>query len=625
MENQKGFTLVEVIISLAILSIVIIGFTSAFSHGYTLIGEGRNLTEETFIHQEEMEKRIVDTKNQFVEGDIESSDVEITAFQGSNYEAEVPVISLNENIRGNRSFQTFVSNVDFGKPDPPNVDLDVGIYSNSDRTKEVFPWIDDSIHLRADYHIFTNPPVFSNTSKWYQSNEDNPNPYFSSGFQIIDEITTEEPSGLYEHSLKSDDLNENYFYQFQTEAYTLAGRLGQFTHDDRIPILRRAGSEYWQDFIEDIYFDNVKIFRNGVYQDILLHADHPTLNVDWEDNVDPQGALIGIPIPDDYQNNSFKVSVDFSLDESALENDLEQHGIGISISDDNNSGLMLTMDVSNNTLRLDNTSNGNYAETVSEVNMLSDSRFSDFVDSEPNQEQIDWESITGATIIFSDQDVTININGERTDGTTLVSDSYEVDHNSISDPQYVGFKSYSSEDYLPDFSSEIVGKYDRNFSSSLFNATFEEVVPDLPDDWIDGGDNGFYAGNSSNITGSSRPLLDIEMNRSNSSLNGNRETIRANSFLFSPNMNLLTLGNNHYLNIEINDLVIFDIPIEFNDNAEGIDINGINDNSYPVYIVFRENGRDNLSSYSILGDYDVIKVDSMDVLRVNSGNILIVD
>jgi len=410
--------------------------------------------------------------------------------------------------------------------------------------------------------------------------------------------------------------------------------LGQFTHEERIPVIERAGSSYWQDFIEDIYFGQTTIFNPSTYTDVLLHADHPTLNVDWESNNDPGGSLIGMAVPSDYQRFPFESTISFEVDEEALVKDLPDHGLGVSLINASNTGLMATLDINKNTLRLSNINNGSYASTIGTYDLLTNA-FSDFIVSEGGSLTVDWQAIKGLTFkVYRRYNEENNeIEGPflsvQLNGLSGSSDPIEIPYNSGVVPQHIGFKAYSSEDYYPDQTEEIIGKYDRNFAAHFYDVTFEEpdddVIPEIPDNWYDGGNNGFYAGNSSNITGSSRPLLDIEMNRGNSTLNGNRRDIEADSFLFSSGMNLLTMGNNHYLNVKVNNMVIFDIPIEFKKNAEGIDISGISNNSYPIYVLFRGNGRNTVDQYTISGDYDHIQVNNMDVLQINSGSININD
>lgn len=484
MKNERGFTLIEAIISLAILSVIIIGFTGAYSQGYFLIGEGRNLTKETFEHQEQMEIDLLEIKTQFTENPDDPAATRVTVFQGSNYETEISLMAISQDIRGSRQFQAYVSNIEIGKKEPPQVDLDVGVYANKNWATEVFPWIDDNIELRAEYTIGSNPPVFSNSSKWYQSSAGIDNPYFPSGFQVYSEEVQEEPAGTYWSAIDNNSLTEGYFYQFEVSPYTFAGRLGQFTHDERIPVLKRAGSSYWQDLIEDVYFNRAKLFNSSIYKDVLLHANHPTLNIDWEKNDDPQGALIGMAIPSNYVGRSFNASVDFLLDDNMLQNNLSKHGFGVSLGDGDNSGVMVTLDFTNHMLRFNVVSNGTYVSTIDEVMLLEDNRYDDFLFDDSSSTVVDWTSITGMNIEFSGTEIGVSINKEGS-----VSEPYYINHTMVKYPTYLGLKSYGSEDYYPDLNNEIIGKYDRNFSSSIEDIRFKEIIPDFSGEllWVLGG------------------------------------------------------------------------------------------------------------------------------------------
>lgn len=491
MKNEQGFTLIEAIISLAILSVMIIGFTGAYSQGFFLIGEGRNLTKETFQHQEQMELELLEIKTHFTEHPDDPAADQITVFQGSNYETEIPLMAISQEIRGNRRFEAYVSSVEIGKPKPPELDLNIGVYANNNWTVEVFPWIDDDIEIRAEYNIHSNPPVFLSTARWHESQENHHNPYFPSGFRIYREEIKEEPSGTYWTSLDSSELKSGHFYQFEVSPYTFAGRLGQFTHEERIPVLRRAGSPYWQNFIEDVYFDRAKLFKTSVASDVLLHANHPTLNLDWDRNDDPQGALIGMAIPESYVGKPFSVTVDFSVDDKMLENNLYNHGVGLSLGDGDNSGIMVTLDFANHMLRVNEVANGSYVKSIAEINLLDDASLT----------VTDWTAITGINIEFSVTEIEVSINkGEE------VSETYNISHTLVRYPTYLGLKSYGSEDYFPNLKHEIIGKYDRHFSSSIKDVRFKEVIPDFSSEllWVLGGSSQISSGE---LVGKGKSLL----------------------------------------------------------------------------------------------------------------------
>ena len=62
MRKRKGFTLVEVIVSLAILGIISISFLGAISSHFTYMTSTKKITQNTFKAQEMMENEIDDAK-----------------------------------------------------------------------------------------------------------------------------------------------------------------------------------------------------------------------------------------------------------------------------------------------------------------------------------------------------------------------------------------------------------------------------------------------------------------------------------------------------------------------------------------------------------------------------------
>lgn len=58
LRNNNGFTLIEVIVSIAILGIVVISFQYLFTFAYTQIISAGHKSEATFESHQEVEKRI---------------------------------------------------------------------------------------------------------------------------------------------------------------------------------------------------------------------------------------------------------------------------------------------------------------------------------------------------------------------------------------------------------------------------------------------------------------------------------------------------------------------------------------------------------------------------------------
>lgn len=85
MHDKKGFTLVEVILSLAILGILCIAFLPAFTSGFKGIFRAGQNNRELFVAQKEMEN-IIDVDSIVTNGqlDIEFSGTTTISLDGQN-------------------------------------------------------------------------------------------------------------------------------------------------------------------------------------------------------------------------------------------------------------------------------------------------------------------------------------------------------------------------------------------------------------------------------------------------------------------------------------------------------------------------------------------------------------
>ena len=119
MKNNKGFTLVEVIISLMILSISLVVFISLFGNAVTQISDSKSITNETFALQEKMENKIINDKKGFVEGTL-IEDYQVSIFSG-DYQSDVPVAEIEEAHSSGRRYVTLVSNIEIVETKLPEV------------------------------------------------------------------------------------------------------------------------------------------------------------------------------------------------------------------------------------------------------------------------------------------------------------------------------------------------------------------------------------------------------------------------------------------------------------------------------------------------------------------------
>lgn len=58
MKNNKGFTLIELILSISLLALIATVFLTAFNHSIFVMGEGRKMTKESFHAQQDIEEAI---------------------------------------------------------------------------------------------------------------------------------------------------------------------------------------------------------------------------------------------------------------------------------------------------------------------------------------------------------------------------------------------------------------------------------------------------------------------------------------------------------------------------------------------------------------------------------------
>ncbi|WP_350344541.1 prepilin-type N-terminal cleavage/methylation domain-containing protein [Proteinivorax tanatarense] len=589
MLNRKGLTLIEVIISMALISIALITFLGAFGQGILLMSRGAELTKETFSHQGNIENKILNIKDDFA-NEAENSaldDPEITVFQGE-YQSDVRVREISQHIRGDRYFKVLVSNVPIMEAEAPKVDLEVSLYP-----EDQFPWYDNIENIRGKYRIHSNPVVFQNRIRWYRSKEEPENtktmytnPSFPGGYEYFGEIEEEQPSDFLRiQDLPQGDSNliGNRFYYFEVRPYTLAGRLGHFRNSERMLILNRAGSKEWQKLIEDVYFENGKIsFRENdtIYAEVMQNPNHPTLNLDWKENKDPQGPLLTTPLPQ-YSEDAFShtTKVKWQIDPEALSADLEEHGMGVFLGENDNKGSMMTFDVQNEQLRIDSITKNQYSGKIKSIDLLSDERFEPLRD----QGKFDWHKkyqlelisreVTEGTEIFA----TLSYKDES--GREVKSEPIEftVAHKF----SHVGLKAYSSKNYIPNFHSEVHNQYDRNYAAHFYDIKVHA------EHWEDGGSHGFYQGEgkSTNIRdGAIADDKNILMDRENTKATGNVTTIKANSLQFSKKTNL-EVSNNNTLIIKVNEGVIFDTKITFGNNNSKIIIEPIEDN--PIFVDFK--------------------------------------
>lgn len=493
MKPKKAFTLVEVIVAVALLGVVVVVYLNGIGQGFLLMRSGVDYTISTFDAQKEMEELVKESKANF-EASPENKDFSVKVFSGDN-EVTVDLKTVKTTNNNNPIYTAFVTSYKLPEAlSPSMVSFKVGVYTQSTNTL-AFPWFEDSIELRANFTQGAIPVIYQNRSRWYISNEAEEEPAFPSGYLVYTEVLKDMPTpGAYTSTLVKNvataPILAKHYYYFEARPFTAEGKIATFMNEERILVLNRNGSTLWQNFIEDAYFDRVSKLKADTYVDVMQNKDWPTLDVDWKKNEDPEGPLVSTRIPASNVGKSIRADVNFKIDNEALNANNSVLGTGVALVNADNSGYMVTFDVVNNTILIHKLNVGQYDGTtpLKEIDLLTDSAFEKFRTTVDGELMFDWTKSFNSALSFkpdtSQLEFQLQFSNEANE--MISSDLISIDLGStLITPEFVGFKSYSGLDYKPDSQYEITDKYQRNYASHFYNLTLTQLSEDAGDDIVD--------------------------------------------------------------------------------------------------------------------------------------------
>lgn len=200
MFKKKGFTLIEIIVSLAIFAIISVGFLGMFTTVFINTYKTSEITENSFASQSIVEEKILDVKTKIENNNhsaIGLSTETITIFNelGSGYSKNISVYHLKEGVTGGRPIETLVSQIR-----PPS--LVVPIITSNVEINAIKPAREDypNIGMKSLLSIKAEEPVVDKPGfliqhlyYWYKTNQKHYvkslGPVFPDEYEIITSYT----------------------------------------------------------------------------------------------------------------------------------------------------------------------------------------------------------------------------------------------------------------------------------------------------------------------------------------------------------------------------------------------------------------------------------------------------
>jgi prepilin-type N-terminal cleavage/methylation domain-containing protein len=196
--NTKGFTLIEIILSLAIFAIISVGFLGMFSSVSINTFNSTKLTENAFLAQQGIEDHIASVKSD-LERNIAPAGLTSTTkalFTGTNARTVV-VYHVQQNITTGQVLETYVSQTRPPTLQTPNITSPVTIAAFSGTTNETYPNIGmPNLSLDLGNELVVDNPglLIRYLYYWYISNPGyyiaSSPPTFPDEYQIITDHTS---------------------------------------------------------------------------------------------------------------------------------------------------------------------------------------------------------------------------------------------------------------------------------------------------------------------------------------------------------------------------------------------------------------------------------------------------
>lgn len=164
--NNKGLTLIEIILAIVLLSIIALTFISALSAHFVMLSNTKTITEDVFTAQKSVERQIEDIKTKIYEGKPVAN--------GKDYELfgrDITGYPVRVNINSNKVINTVVGETrtpQFTVPEASDVQLD--LYLNTSRQADNDDYSKrPGLNIRASSNVDGNGVFLLNKHEWYVS------------------------------------------------------------------------------------------------------------------------------------------------------------------------------------------------------------------------------------------------------------------------------------------------------------------------------------------------------------------------------------------------------------------------------------------------------------------------
>lgn len=440
--KKKGFSLVEVILAMVMLSIIVMSFSSAFSTHFFISRKGYDLTVEHYHKQSQMENAIHEKKISFddkakktlsVFSGVYKTDIVYNQVSVGEYSAVVPK-------HYTPSF-----------PIPRIKDISI----TSNLSTNAFPWSDQVTHIKADYQIESNPAIALNQLFWLKYD-------LLEGFEILEETQVETPNHGFHSSIYNSESNKISpgYYFFEARPYTMEGRLAYYLSERFFVLDKGESSAFWQGIIEKIYLDLYlnENSSNNNFIEIDHNVNRPTLHLDSGQNIKKYEPIYSIDISS-FSTDDLNAELRFQVDKKALKDNDKLLGMGIFLEDGSDKKMMIDLDFIHNQL------------LVHEIENESKKTMS--VDIQGDFQALNWSNEMVSQIKKTANVISITFKEHDASNTNEIVVSFESSMNSITS---IGLNSYSGIDYLTDLTSELGGYYRRNFTVHFYDLVIDNLI-----------------------------------------------------------------------------------------------------------------------------------------------------